>query len=168
MINYKKSSSEDIDALYPQFEANIRKFFKDEYGPKTMDYFFRERISAEEIKQMIGNGGSFYIAEDGDKAVGFLLIMEREMGGTSFANWFAVNEEYQNQGIGSSLLKLWEEDSLKKGIHVIWLGTEKHNLDFYKKRGFTYMGTMPKGYWGAEDNYVYKTIQEPNEDAYIQ
>lgn len=164
MITYRKATIEDIPQILPQFEENIRKFFKHEYSPKVINYFFEKRMTPARLEEMLATGGSFYLAEDDDQPVGFLLVIEKEMGGVSFANWFAVNEDHQKQGIGSGLLKTWEEDMLARGVHALMIGTEEYNIDFYKKRGFNYIGLMPKGYWGADDHYMYKTIQEPNDE----
>lgn len=167
-ITYRKATVEDVENFYSQFERNIRDFFNEEYTPKTMNYFFGNRMSKEGLKKIISESGFLYLAEDSSKPVGFLLFFDKPSGGVSFANWFTVNKEYQGKGIGSDLLKLWEDDCLKKGVHALMLGTEDYNLDFYKKRGFIFMGKMPHGYFGAEDNYMYKDIQLPNEDAFIK
>jgi len=167
-ITYRKATVEDIEKIYSQFEQNIRDFFKEEYKPKTMDYFFSNRMSKEGLKKIVEESGILYLAEDGAKSVGFLLLFEKPSGGVSFANWFTVNKSYQGKGIGTSLLKFWEDDCLQKGVHALMLGTEDYNIEFYKKRGFVFMGKMPHGYFGAEDNYMYKDIQAPNEGAFTR
>ena len=167
-ITYRKATADDIEKIYEQFEENIRDFFKEEYTPKTMDYFFGNRMSKDGLKKIAGGDGTLYLAEADTEAVGFLLLFEKVSGGVSFANWFTVNKEYQGKGIGTGLLKFWEDDCLKNGVHALWLGTEEYNLDFYAKRGFVYMGKMPHGYFGAEDNYMYKDIQMPNEEAFTK
>jgi GNAT superfamily N-acetyltransferase len=43
----------------------------------------------------------------------------------------AVGREYQNKGIASKLLSMWEEDVLAQGGHNIYLWTYDFNVAFY-------------------------------------
>ncbi len=107
------------------------------------------------------------MAKDKDQIVGFLMV-SAAYGGVSFGNWLVVCRNYQRQGIASKLLKIWEKEAKKWGCHKLHLLTEGRNVSFYQKRGFILLGLIPKNYFGADDFYFYKTIQEPKEENYLK
>ncbi len=167
-IQYSQLKIDDLDKFFSFFKENVKKFFSDEYTPKTLEYFFSKMFSKEKVKESLENGGYLLLAKDSDKIVGFIYQQEKDEGGVAYAEWLMADKNYHGQGIGSALVKKWEEECIARGVHCIYLMTEKHNIKFYEKCGFTYMGCMPKGWFGAEDNYMYKEIQEPKEENYLK
>lgn len=167
-IKIEKAKEKDFNELYTFFETNTRKFFKRDYTQKTFDFMFDKLYSKKRIKEIVLGKGSVLIAIDGDKIVGLLMQFYKEEGGVAFANWFMVDEKYHGKGIGTQMLKSWENECLLRGVHSVYLCTEDYNVKFYEKRGFTYMGVMPHGWFGAPDHYMYKEIQEPKEENYLK
>lgn len=47
-----------------------------------------------------------------------------------------INPDYQNQGIGSSILKRLIQQCKDKNIRVLWLFSASNKSNFYKKHGF--------------------------------
>lgn len=168
-ITITKATIEDLEIFYPFFEKGVKKFFANEYTGKTLDYFFQNTYSKDgALRTIKDNNTSIYIAKDGDAIVGFLWQSGKASGGVAFGDWLAVDENQRGKGIGSKLLQAWQEDCLKKGVHVLRINTEEHNIKFYEKNGFILIGLFPKGHYGADDYHMYKPIQEPKEENYLR
>lgn len=165
-IKYSILQAKDSEKFYPFFKKIVEEFFYPEYTRKTITYFFEEEYTPEAIKKYASKG-NVIVAKDGDDFVGFLLYGHPE-GGVSFCNWISVEEKYQGNGIATKLLEMYESDAKKLGAHCILLCTEERNLEFYKKRGYQYMGLNPKGYYGVADYWFFKTIQEAKEENYLR
>jgi GNAT superfamily N-acetyltransferase len=54
---------------------------------------------------------------------------------------FATLDQYQNQGIGTALLKHILEDSKSLNVHRFWFDARESAVDFYKKFGFSIEGS---------------------------
>ena len=167
-IEFVPAKTEEIDKFYPFFEEAVKRYFSNEFMPKTIKHFFKKPFAKTVFKESFKKGGYIIFAKDGKKIVGFLIQLSKEEGGIICAEWLIVDKNYRGRDIGSTLLKLWEKECLKRGVHCIYLCTEKYNIKFYEKCGFTYMGCMPKGWFGVTDYYMYKTIQEPKEENYLK
>jgi len=166
-IEINKASYKNFDLFYQFFTKKVKEYFSDEYTSKTFNHFFNKTFTKKAVRQSIKNGDLF-LAKENDRLVGFLLKLEPHKYGVDYADWLAVDKNYRNRVIATKLLKSWEEDAIKKGVHCLMITTEERNINFYKKRGFIYMGKIPKGYAGAEDYYFYKPTQEPKEENYLR
>ena len=166
-IIINKAITEDLNSFYDFFQKKLKENFSDEYTPRTIAHFIEKTFTKEATSKSIKNCNLF-LAKDGKKIVGFLFKLDPQKYGVDYTDWLVVDEDYRGRGIGSNLLKAWEKDALKKGAHCLMIMTEQRNVDFYKKRGFIYMGRIPKGWAGAEDIYFYKPIQEPKEENYLR
>ncbi len=85
-----------------------------------------------------------------------------------FGNWLAVDRDYQNKGIASRLLKLWEKYALGVGVHAIWLWTTENNQQFYQNRGFSLAGKFPKAWFGFDHYLFYRLLRHPEEKNYLK
>jgi ribosomal protein S18 acetylase RimI-like enzyme len=71
-----------------------------------------------------------------------------------------VKKEYRNNGIGTALLKETEHWALNNLYHYLWLFTESNkNIDFYKHKGFTYVGVHKGAYFGANEHMLSKQLR---------
>src|SRR4029078_4850633 len=105
---FKKS----IDELFPVYKQKAKSFL----------------TSEKHIQELFENYslGAF----DGDSLIGYLTT-ERPYGGVWYISWLAVSNDYQQKEIGSRLLRYFEDEAIKKGIHNIQLSCEEGNLSFY-------------------------------------
>jgi len=160
-IKIKKSKLSDLDSFLDLFRVSVRTQFPG-YSQKTKKYFLGKMFTRKnfilEIKQ---KKADLLLAAVGEKIVGFLLAY-LPYGGISYISWLAVKESFQGKGAGTALLKEYEVIAKEKGIHKIHLWTDKRNLKFYKRNGWTLVGMIPENYFGADDWLFYKTIQKPN------
>lgn len=68
------------------------------------------------------------------------LFMEK----IPFVNRLYVFEKYQNNCLGTGLMKFWEFEMAERGYAQLMLSTEKTNTaqEFYKKLGFSEIGSF--------------------------
>lgn len=133
-----------------------------EYSKKTLRFF----ASGPYRKRMISLSNRFG-AFVGGKLVAYLLAPEFE-GGVSWIYWIAVLKNYQNQGIGATLLNFFEKLCIKQGIHSIIFYSDKRNVGFYLKRGYKVIGFDEKSYFGPDAYIMKKLIQKPNEKEFLK
>ena len=51
---------------------------------------------------------------------------------------------------------------------MIQLQSDRRNLEFYKKRGYSVLGFDEKGYFGVDNYIMKKVIQEPKEKNFLK
>lgn len=133
-----------------------------EYTEKTLDYFTRPSYKKLMLAKKIKLG-----AYHEGKLIGYLLA-NNPFGGVLFVSWLAVLKPYQGKGVGKKLLEKLEQIAKRKGAHSIFLSTYKRDMGFYEKQGFENIGYDVKGYFGQEEYYMRKLIQEPKEANYLK
>ncbi len=173
-MNYRKATLNDLDKFHAFFTKRLKKDFlrsrdnPDNYSALTIEYLYNEQFNKKYFTDKIKSGNKIvYLALDNREIIGFLVV-ETIDGGVSFGLWLAVDEDQRGKGVASSLLKLWEKEVIDWGGHNIYLYTEKRNLQFYKKRGFTFIGLIPKSWFGSDHYLFHKIIQEPKEENYLR
>lgn len=147
----KKSLLDD----FPDYSARIKKFLlKGELSPKLLLRKFPKRRFAM--------WGAFV---DG-KMVGYLEA-GLPYGGIIFVMWVGVKRGFQGKGIGRKLLGKFARWSARQGVHALHLYTAKDTMPFYKKLGFEDIGLVKKGYFGVNDHFMIKILQEPKEENFL-
>ena len=166
-FKYEKAAVKDVNKFHLFFAQSLNKQFP-QYTPKTRQFFIEREYSVSAIESQLKAGViTIYLALSDENVIGYLMT-RNIVGGICLATWLAVSDLHKNQGIASNLLEMWEQDSKKRGIHKLHLETDKKNLGFYKKRGFTKVGMIPKNYYGVDDYLFYKAIQEPKESNFLK
>ena len=82
----------------------------------------------------------FVICEREGNIAGYILFSNNE---GSVIELIAVNEKYQGQRVGKSLIQAMESYVIDQGINKIKVGTQVNNISaaqFYSKMGFAYVG----------------------------
>ena len=71
-----------------------------------------------------------------------------------------VAESHRHQGRASAMMKVAEEEALKRGCHNILLDTYSFQaLDFYEKLGFSEFGTLSDFSGEQARHYLHKKLQ---------
>ncbi len=167
VYTFKKANLKDFNAFWVAFAKNIKTQFP-EYSAKTRDFFIEQEYCPEALKAQIKNKEiAIYAALSSKEVVAFLMVRYL-CGGVCLGVWLSVSKKHQGRGIATKLLKMWQENSKEAGIHKLHLWTDKRNLEFYKKQGFTYVGKIPKNYYGADDYLFYKFLQKPQEKNFLK
>lgn len=97
--------------------------------------------------------GSFLVALEGQKPVGFISGLNNPDDGGSRILMLSVHPKYRRRGIGSSLLNTFVESSSKLGASYISLEVRPNNRDareFYRKRGFEEVDVIDDFYTNGE------------------
>jgi ribosomal protein S18 acetylase RimI-like enzyme len=168
-ITVKQITNENFEDFYTLFEKSISTQFP-EYSKATTNWIVKNQRghNKERTREELNNGSAYACGTFLDnKLIGFAYGF-MPWGGISHIYWLAVDPDYHRKGAGSLLLKEWEKVVKEKGGHAIHLESSEWNLEFYKKMGYEIIGHDHKGYFGAEDYYLKKLIQEPQEENFLK
>jgi ribosomal protein S18 acetylase RimI-like enzyme len=86
-----------------------------------------------------------FVAEGGERIIGFILGTTMEKEGTAwrkygYVSWIGVDEEHQRTGLGVRLYRKLEERLLRDGVRMVIADTQGNNRDaiaFLKGLGFS-------------------------------
>jgi GNAT superfamily N-acetyltransferase len=131
-------------------------------------FFVATSISEEEAKQLIDRGECFVAVHKG-KIIGTILLYPRNISNVDYYNRedviefgkFAVEPEYQNKGIGGMMIEYIERYVKSKGIKELALDTAEqaaHLIEYYKKRGFRFIGYHKWGRTNYRSVIMSKTL----------
>lgn len=166
-VSFKKASKNEIGKFLGFFRSTLGKLFP-HYSKNSINYTIEADYSPNWLKGRLLEGKkTVFVAMKDDKIIGYLLS-SRSIVGVSFCDWLAVETNYQNKGIATKLIGLWEKDAISEGAHALHLWTMKKNLDFYGNRGFVNGGLFPKAWHGHDSYLLYKPLREPSEANYLK
>ena len=102
-----------------------------EYSKRIKDYWVKKEFNLESIIfQIKDQQMTIYLAVCCEDIVGYLMA-KPIAGGVCLGVWLAVDESHEKKGVASGLLKLWEKDAKKQGMHKLHLCADKRNVEFY-------------------------------------
>lgn len=166
-ITFSQGKISDFDEFYSVFVKNLKEQFV-EYTKNTVEFYLDDAYKKESLKEQIENGKkAYFIAKYKNKKIVGYFLVTKTFGGVGFANWIGVVKEFQNKGIATNLLNIWEKYALKQKAHALQLWTTERNIDFYKNRGFIKAGELPKFWFGIDHYLFYKHLQTPREENYL-
>lgn len=106
-------------------------------------------LSGEEIKNIIGSNGMFFLAIDGKKIVGTLALIAKTgkkwycQGDYGYVGFGAVLPEYSGQGVYQNLYQQTESAAKNRGLNVLIIDTNEKNsriLKIMKQDGYVSVG----------------------------
>ena len=161
-MQIREIKTKEIDSFLDFFRKSVKTQFN-EYSKKSKDFFLKKEWTKDRIKNSIKEKIIIYLlAFDKDKIIGY-LIGGYPFGGVAAVMWLAVDDDYQERGIGRKLVNSFIAISKEKGAHKVKLDvTNEKNLGFYKKLGFTVQCFSKKDYFGLDSYWMCKDIQKPN------
>ncbi|MFI5144059.1 MAG: GNAT family N-acetyltransferase [Ignavibacteria bacterium] len=120
-----------------------------------MGLHFIATWQTEEMTERLVTNGDCFIAMLDDRMIGTILLYGRHKDDGTLPDWykkddvrvcgkFAVEPEYQRQGIGNELMDFIEEYAKKLGLKELALDTSdkaQHLIDYYTKRGYRFICT---------------------------
>lgn len=126
----------------------VNEIFQEDYDPQILFGFYNEWqdgfIVAEENNEILG----LVVGSLPEPTRARILIL-------------AVEEPYRNKGIGSQLLQVFLNECIIRGVKLVTLEVRVSNLgaiEFYKKRKFFIVQTIPHYYKDGEDGYVMQKL----------
>lgn len=137
------------------------------YKPETVASYINEYNEEYFVRVMGKERNLIFGAYDTDELIG-IIIVKPEIGGVAYIDWLVVKKQYRENGIGSELLKKVDAWALSEKYHYLYLFTETDkNIEFYKKRGFTYVGKHANSYFGETEHILGKQLKsEPFPEAF--
>lgn len=165
--SFKKTNVRDLDEFFILFSKLTVELFP-EYSLRVRNHILKKEYNIDAIKaQFKAKQIIIYLASCSKGFVGYLIVRPI-VGGVCMGEWMAISEENQNMGVASGLLDMWQKDAKARGVHKLHLWADERNVQFYKNRGFVFVGKVPKNYYGVDDYFFYKSIQSPVEKNYLK
>lgn len=139
----------------------VVKQFSD-YPLSVRNYYWEKEFNYDKLKEEIEKKEvTIYIALSDNKMVGFIVI-HFDGGGAVNARWLEVEKNFRGKNIGTTLLKKIETEAKKNKCHFIYFWTETNkNVDFYKKRGYYFVGLQKESWYGMDEYLMQKNICKP-------
>lgn len=132
------------------------------YSEKCRKFFVSKKYVLDIISSYIKVG-----AFDGEQLMGF-IIAYKPYGGVVEVRWLIVSKKYRNKGVGARLLQALEDKALGLGVHNIHVETNENVVGYYKRNGYEILGFDKEGYFGSDNYYMKKLIQEPQENVFLK
>lgn len=166
-IKIAKAKTADLEKFYEFLTKTLMgEYF--EYSKNSSAFTLDEDLPKKDLKKLIGEGKRIlYLAYSKNKIVGYLLTF-KPRAGVAFAQWLAVDKDFQKHGIASKLLSLWEKEALTDGAHLLHLWTTKNDIPFYLNRKFKKGGSFPQSWFGVDHYLFYKILRKPNEKVFLK
>jgi len=149
----------EIDDVSPVYHLGEVLFTSDEFPIlyRTWDPF-------EVTDYFTSDPRYCFVAEAGDKIVGFILAETVEKEGTAwkkygYLSWIGVAEEYQRTNLGQRLYRRLEERLRKDGIRMMIADTDVENegaIAFFKAMKFSLT---------SKHQWMVKTLKRPKKAA---
>ena len=90
-----------------------------------------------------------------------IITLKGDYGGVLYIDFLGVAKSFRQKGLGKILLAAAEKWSLAHKYHYLWLNTESQkNIDYYRRRGFEYVGVHRKSWFGADEHIMGKLLRE--------
>lgn len=166
-MEFREVKEEELDGLIEVARNSIKIDFP-HYSVKIKDYHLKHDFDAETIKQNYSRKIFWYWGAFLNKKIVGYLISLPSFGGVALIIWLGIDKVYQRKGIGKKFLEEFANWAKKQGVHALHLYTVKEDLTFYQKLGFIKAGKIEKSYYGNEDYYLYKILQEPKEENFLK
>ena len=168
MFKIEKLTLKNLSDFFEVFKEVLKTGFP-EYSSQLVKFFIgKDCCEKVFVKKIKGDEWFVLVAKLNDKIIGF-LVAENLYGGVSYAPWEGVIEELQRQGVGSKLIKSWEQEIKKIGGHKLALITQSQkNRQFFLKCGFKEEGFEEKSWFGLDCWKFGKVIGKPKPEVFLK
>jgi len=150
MIEIRRALDSDVNILAELGRTTFIETFAKDNRTEDMELYVAENFGTEKQLQEIRDPRRWIeIAWSGDRAVGFLHLMESVpdpsvIGGKSFEILrLYVDSRWHGKGVGAALMEKSFQIAREKGFDKLWLGVWERNIRaqaFYRKYGFEIVG----------------------------
>lgn len=146
-LNIRPIANIEVDALRQIAIKTFRDAFDAFNSEENMSYYVNTGLSKEQLTQELQNSNSeFYFAEIDSEVIGYLKLnfkdaqQEFQHDNSLEVQRIYIDQAYQGQQIGQSLLDFSFKRAQEESVDYIWLGVWEHNpgaIRFYEKNGFS-------------------------------
>ncbi len=146
-----------INELFPEYSERVRRFF----------YTDPRAINREGLDIMFNRGDILLAAHNQVDIMG-ILIAGKPFGGVSTAHWFAIDPAYQGRGLGTRMVRTYEDLVSSMGAHSIRFETAAKNRKYYQRYGYQLIGFDETSTFGTPNDLFRKLLQEPQESNFLK
>jgi ribosomal protein S18 acetylase RimI-like enzyme len=146
-MHLKKISSAELPELQRLCRQTFAETFAENNTKENLEYYLEESFNAAQLeKELTDPGSQFFLAYDGERAIGYLKIntgsaqTEQKLENSLEIQRIYVLREYFGKGAGQLLFSEAMKVAKEMNVDKIWLGVWEKNaraIQFYKKNGFT-------------------------------
>lgn len=131
-----------------------------EYSPKVANIYGKKYFSEKRLRDLLKHKTNHMYGIKDNNTLIACMILKGDFGGVLYIELLIVKKEYRGSGIGTSLFEKAEQWSIENKYHYLWLFTESEkNIDFYKRKGFTYIGLHKGAWFGMNEHILSKQLQ---------
>lgn len=153
----KRLHSADLTNLTRLIHDFLEADFQGTYQPGTIRAYIR-MFSTAYFRTALRQHSTMLGGFDDRRLVG-VYVLRKEFGGVGYIEWLGVMPPYRHRGIATALLHAGETIARRRKLHYLYLYTEKEsNMEFYQRRGFTYVGTHDRSWYGEREHIFGKHI----------
>ncbi|MGC9384715.1 MAG: GNAT family N-acetyltransferase [Kosmotogaceae bacterium] len=147
--------TEHIDYVYKYDNDSLVKSFLNITIPKWSNNKKDDFIQT--LSEKIDKGGKAFGAFDGDKLAGISALGNRAWGNIAHLSFLHVSKDYRKQGIGRQLIKLVENEALKRGYERLYVSATASvpTVNFYMNYGFKPTKKVIKEPYEEEPNDIH-------------
>lgn len=132
-----------------EVERLARAIWTEHYEPiigrEQVEYMLRHFQSAEAIAEQIARGHEYFLATDGQVAVGYFALLPDQTGTSLQISKIYVDRARRGHGFGRRMLEFIEALGRERDVETLWLTVNRHNrdsIDWYLRSGFVNTGTI--------------------------
>lgn len=156
---HKVNSIKDINTVSEIVNKALREDFP--YKEETILSYQKDVFNKQYFIDLFKNKKNAILGAYKNKEIVGFIALKADFGGVLFIDWLAVEKKYRGKGIGSMLLQKTEQWALGNKFHYLYLFTEtEKNKEFYTSRGFRYIGTHFKSWYGEDEHILEKVLKD--------
>ena len=131
-------TKQDCERIAQLAEEIWGEHYHDILSAEQSTYMLQKYQSAPAVYDAICTDHTYFMAYDGDQAIGYVGIQYEE--DSVFLSKFYILRAYRGQGVGKELFRHVLEKSEESNAAYIWLTVNRqnvHSVEVYRKLGFT-------------------------------
>lgn len=156
----------EVESFYPIFTHSLTTQFPG-YSKSVITYLLSQIYTVANFSYWIEKELKTILLSTDNSVISGFAVIDAPYGGVSLLRWLGVKEEYQRKGVGTQLIRSWEEHARSQGSHKMEVASQPEAKEFYAKAGLTLEGLRKQSYFGI-DQYLYgKVIGAPNDKVMV-
>ena len=154
---------EYLDDFYLLFEDLMHEGYAN-FPVELREYFLARDYSKKNIMLWLErNFRKIFLAMVDGEIVGF-IVGDNTYGGVGFVSWLGIKPNMRKRGIGTQLLKAYEDYIITLGAHLLELYASDDVKPFYEKYGMHEIGRRNNGYNKKKNVIMDKPLGQWNSD----
>lgn len=138
-MHIKELEIDELEIAVEIAKATWPSAYKDVISSEQIQYMLTKMYDLETLKQQKQVGHSFFVAFQGDQAVGFVAVQPKHPSSEQLKiHKLYIHPSFQGRGVGRILFSKALEIAQDNQLQRIVLNVNKRNkaVDFYKRIGF--------------------------------